>query len=97
VEQVGSTTPVSENPKTPVTSATTIPTAKVAPLADAKTSLLIRHVIHTLADLAPGAGVYTSFAPMQWSLGTVEPWLGIGRENHDGVQEDQTCRQKFAA
>jgi hypothetical protein len=30
-------------PTTPVTSATTVPTAKVEPLADAKTSLLIAH------------------------------------------------------
>ena len=44
-----------------------------------------------------GAGVYTSFAPIQRSLGTVEPSLGTGRGSHDGVREDQTCRQKFAA
>ncbi|MGA8437634.1 MAG: hypothetical protein WB762_30720, partial [Candidatus Sulfotelmatobacter sp.] len=41
-----------QQPTTPVTSATTIPTAKVAPLADSNRSLLIRRQISPLVATA---------------------------------------------
>ena len=71
-----------------------------------KAGYMDKHVLHETTEGTPQGGIISPALAnraldglervLKEKYPSVEPSLGTGRGSHDGVREDQTCRQKFA-